>query len=199
VLSNPGSSVRLAGFRLMEAGLEAKPTIEALLHMLQIACKTGITLSEVGNNESAACVLGCAAKYEEALRNVDDPEGQHLHARARVTIVYFSSRMEAAWREKNEGLATFMADKITENDRQLALLSTRDREVLVAKFLDIGKSILRACTQSGKPLSEGDKAHDALRWLKKAFQVIEPLDCSATAELLQLKQSVLRSLGKMWI
>ncbi|KAI9566962.1 meiosis protein SPO22/ZIP4 like-domain-containing protein [Boletus coccyginus] len=217
------AALRLAGFRLMEAGLEAQPTIEvcaplyppitALLHMLQIACKTGITLSAAGNNESAACVLACAAKvhyffhcvplgshccvqYEEALRNVDDPEGQHLHARARVTIVYFSSRMEAAWKENNEGLATFMADKITENDRQLALLSTRDREVLVAKFLDIGKSILRACTQSGKPLAEGDKAHDALRWLKKAFQVIEPLDCSATPELLELKRSVLRSLAR---
>lgn len=66
---------------------------------------------EVGNNESAACVLACAAKviiyltsslrvltvrqYEEALRNIDDPGDQHLHARARVTIVYFSSRMEA--------------------------------------------------------------------------------------------------------
>ncbi|KAH0838692.1 hypothetical protein J3R83DRAFT_7020 [Lanmaoa asiatica] len=199
------AALRLAGFRLMEAGLEAKPTIEALLHVLQIACKTGIALSEAGNNESAACILACAAKYEEALRNTDDPDGQHLHARARVTTVYFSSRMEAAWRDKNEGLATFMADKITgsnpstirkaarlivlcvENDRQLALLSIRDREVLVAKLLDIGKSILRACTQSGKPLADGNKAHDALQWLKKAFQIIDMLDCSATPELLELK------------
>ncbi|KAG9314764.1 meiosis protein SPO22/ZIP4 like-domain-containing protein [Chiua virens] len=190
------AALRLAGFRLMEAGLEAKSNIQALLHVLQIACKTGIMLSEVGNNETAASVLACAAKYEEALRNVDDPEGQHLHARARVTTVYFSSRMEAAWREKNDGLATFMADKITENDRQLALLSIRDREVLVDKFLEIGKSALRTCTQSGNPLAEGNKAHDALRWLRKAFQIIEPLDCSATPELLELKRSVLRSLAR---
>ncbi|KAF8446396.1 hypothetical protein L210DRAFT_982867 [Boletus edulis BED1] len=196
------AALRLAGFRLMEAGLEAKPTVEGLLHILQIACKTGITLSEVGNNESAACVLASAAKYEEALRNMDDPEGQHLHARAQVTIVYFSSRMEVAWRENNEGLATFMADKITGSTPpsmiklQLALLSMRDREVLVAKLLDIGKSILRACAQSGKPLAEGERAHDALRWLKKAFQIIEPLECSATPELLELKRSVLRSLAR---
>jgi len=150
---------------------------------------------------------------------MDDPDGQHLHARARVTIVYFSSRMEVAWREKNEGLATFMADKITgsglqrdqtcrvgrliplctENDRQLALLSIRDREVLVGKLLDIGKAILRTCTRSGKPLEEGNKAQEALRWLKKAFQVIEQLNGSATPELLELKRSVLRSLGKTWI
>ncbi|KAF8845524.1 SPO22-domain-containing protein [Paxillus ammoniavirescens] len=190
------AALRLAGFRLMEAGLEARPDTEALLHILQIASKTGSTLSEVGNNESAASVLACAAKYEEALRNVDDPDGQHQHAKARVTAVYFSSRMEAAWKEKNEGLAMFMADKITENDRHLGLLSVRDRELLVSKLLDIGKSILRACNQSGKLLSEGSKAPDALRWLKKAFQVIEPLDCSATPKLLELKRSVLRSLAR---
>lgn len=60
----------------------------------------------------------------------------------------------------------------------------------MAKLLDIGKSILRACAQSGKPLAEGNKAHDALPWLKKAFQIIEPLDCLATPELLELKVRV---------
>ncbi|KIJ21375.1 hypothetical protein PAXINDRAFT_94968 [Paxillus involutus ATCC 200175] len=207
------AALRLAGFRLMEAGLEARPDTEALLHILQIASKTGSMLSEVGNNESAASVLACAAKviisspnlfvgtyqflqYEEALRNIEDLDGQHQHAKARVTAVYFSSRMEASWKEKNEGLAMFMADKITENDRHLGLLSVRDRELLVSKLLDIGKSILRACNQSGKLLSEGSKAPDALRWLQKAFQVIEPLDCSATPKLLELKRSVLRSLAR---
>ncbi|KAF9229785.1 hypothetical protein BS17DRAFT_688278 [Gyrodon lividus] len=87
-----------------------------------------------------------------------------------------------AWKEKNEGLAMFMADKITDNSR--CFLS---RELLVSKLLDIGKSILRVCNQSGKSSAEGSKAPDALRWLKKAFQVIEPLDCSATPELLELK------------
>ncbi|KIK99445.1 hypothetical protein PAXRUDRAFT_30503 [Paxillus rubicundulus Ve08.2h10] len=207
------AALRFAGFRLMEAGLEVKPDTEALLHILQIASKTGSTLSEAGNNKSAASVLACAAKviifspnllvgtyqflqYEEALRSIDDSDGQHQHAKARVTAVYFSSRMEAAWKEKNEGLAMFMADKITENDRHLGLLSVRDRELLVSKLLDIGKSILRACHQNGKLLSEGSKAPDALRWLKKAFQVIEPLDCSATPKLLELKRSVLRSLAR---
>lgn len=67
---------------------------------------------ELGNSESAACILASAAKviiscsafssaltvtvqYEEALRNMDDPDGHYVHARARVTTVYFSSRMEA--------------------------------------------------------------------------------------------------------
>ncbi|KIJ58775.1 hypothetical protein HYDPIDRAFT_102026, partial [Hydnomerulius pinastri MD-312] len=92
-----------------------------------------------------------------------------------------------AWREKNEGLATFMAEKIT--GLQLALLSARDvsRELLVSKLLDIGKSILRGCNQGGKSLAEGSKAPDALWWMKKAFQLIEPLDCSVNPELVELK------------
>lgn len=69
-----------------------------------------------------------------------------LGVAALIYIVIFGMTCTQAWREKNEGLATFMADKITgstpqhdqirkaaglillrtENDRQLALLSIRD-------------------------------------------------------------------------
>ncbi|KAL4071139.1 hypothetical protein V8B97DRAFT_2024035 [Scleroderma yunnanense] len=193
-----------ACFRLMEAGLEAKPSIEALLHMLQIASKTGSTLSgttfhlmagvELGNSESAASVLISAAKYEEALRNHDDPDRTHQLSKARVTTLYFSSRMEAVRLSSphgvmalilidlcNEGLATFMADK---------------RELLATKLLDIGKSILRTCHQGGKLITEGNRAPDALRWMQKAFQVIEPLACTSSPELAELKRSVLRSLAR---
>jgi len=62
LVSLDAMSVRLAGFRLMEAGLEPKPDIEgpekrqvvlccrssfipALLHILRLASKTGATLS----------------------------------------------------------------------------------------------------------------------------------------------------------
>ncbi|KIO03245.1 hypothetical protein M404DRAFT_625830 [Pisolithus tinctorius Marx 270] len=190
------AALRLAGFRLMEAGLEAEPSIQALLHMLQVASKTGSALSELGNSESAASVLTCAAKFEEALRNHSDPDRTHEHSKARVTTLYFSSRMEAAWREKNEGLAMFMADKITDNDKQLALLSTRDRELLASKLLDIGKSILRTCHQGGKLMADGNRAPDALRWMQKAFQVIEPLECTPNSELAELKRAVLRSLAR---
>ncbi|KAG2135130.1 meiosis protein SPO22/ZIP4 like-domain-containing protein [Suillus clintonianus] len=176
------AALRLAGFRLMEAGLEPKPDAEALLHILQIASKTGATLSELGHNDTASSVLGCAAKYEEALRNIDDPSGTNHQAKACVTAVYLSTRMEAAWREGNEGLAAFMADKIT--------------ETLATKLLDIGKSLLRSCYQDSKSAPEENKAQDAIRWMQKAFSVIEPLDCATNAELVELKRSVLRSLGK---
>ncbi|KAH7925693.1 SPO22-domain-containing protein [Leucogyrophana mollusca] len=190
------AALRLAGFRLMEAGLEPKPGIEALLHVLQIASKAGSTLSELGNTDTAASVLACAAKYEEMLRSLDDPQDTHQQAKARVTTVYYSTRMEAAWREKNEGLANFMSDKVTENDRRLALLSNRDRELLASKLLDIGKSQLRDCYQSGTASMEGVNASDALRWMQKAFSMIEPLDCSESPGLAELKRSVLRSLAR---
>lgn len=131
------AALRLAGFRLMEAGLEPKPDTEALLHILHIASKTGATLSELGHNDTASSVLGCAAKYEEALRNIDDPSGTNHQSRACVTAVYFSTRMEAAWREGNEGLAAFMADKITENDGRLVLLSNHDVSPIRSTFLMI--------------------------------------------------------------
>ncbi|KAG0701956.1 meiosis protein SPO22/ZIP4 like-domain-containing protein [Suillus ampliporus] len=190
------AALRLAGFRLMEAGLEPKPDIEALLHILQIASKAGATLSEFGHNDTASSVLGCAAKYEEALRNIDDPSGTNQQAKACVTAVYLSTRMEAAWREGNEGLAAFMADKITENDGRLVLLSYHDRETLATKLLDIGKSLLRSCYQDSKSAPEESKAQDAIRWMQKAFSVIEPMDCTTHTELAELKRSVLRSLAR---
>ncbi|KAG2129719.1 meiosis protein SPO22/ZIP4 like-domain-containing protein, partial [Suillus bovinus] len=209
------AALRLAGFRLMEAGLEPKPDTEgweedqnsrvivahfvlsALLHILQIASKTGATLSELGHNDAASGVLGCAAKYEEALRNIDDPSGTNQQARACVTTVYLSTRMEAAWREGNEGLAAFMADKVTgfPFGRHASHGKHFQRETLATKLLDIGKSLLRSCYQDSK-LTEESKANEAIRWMQKAFAVIEPLDCVTNAKLAELKRSVLRSLAR---
>lgn len=86
------AALRLAGFRLVEAGLESKPGIEALLHVLQMASKTGATLSgikvvlppliirlslnfatmkpsDIGRNDAAASVLTSAAKVVRLTRD----------------------------------------------------------------------------------------------------------------------------------
>jgi len=92
------------------------------------------------------------------------------------------------------------------------MLITFQREILATKLLDIGKSILRSCYDDSGSAPEESKAQDAIRWMQKAFSVIEPLDCSTNAELAELKvrgfqhsdlfslnpwqRSVLRSLGK---
>lgn len=64
------------------------------------------------------------------------------------------------------------------------------RETLATKLLDIGKSLLRSCYQDSKSASEETKANEAIRWMQKAFSVIEPLDCATNLELAELKVSI---------
>jgi len=78
-----------------------------------LASKTGATLSEAGNGDVAGSVLASAARFEELLRNAEDADGTHRVDRACATIVYFSARMEAAWKEGNHSVAAFMSQKIT--------------------------------------------------------------------------------------
>jgi len=56
------AALRLAAFRLVEAGMEIKPEIESLIHVLQLASKTGMALADLGNTSAAASVLSSAAK-----------------------------------------------------------------------------------------------------------------------------------------
>ncbi|EIW86072.1 hypothetical protein CONPUDRAFT_45846, partial [Coniophora puteana RWD-64-598 SS2] len=101
--------------------------------------------------------------------------------------------LDKAWRERNDGLATFMSEKIVDNANYLAFLPPRDRELLASKLLDIGKAILRAANQGAKSGLEGPV--NAIRWLQRAFSVIEPLDAT-THGLAELKRSILRSLAR---
>ncbi|KAK0440725.1 hypothetical protein EV421DRAFT_1814595, partial [Armillaria borealis] len=208
------AALRLAAFRLVEAGLEPKPGIESLLHVLQMASKTGATLSELGNIDIAGSVLTSAAKFEELLRNAPDPDGTHRQARARAIVVYFSSRMEAvgflpamptqpvliilpfqAWKEGNHTVADFMSTKITDDDQRLALLPPHDRTLLATKFHGIGKAILKS---HATPDNNGTKPADAVVWLQKAFTMADQLDDSAVSGVPQLKISMLRTLARAY-
>ncbi|EGN94196.1 hypothetical protein SERLA73DRAFT_115156 [Serpula lacrymans var. lacrymans S7.3] len=103
--------------------------------------------------------------------------------------------MEAAWREKNDGLATFMADKITGYLRA-CFLTDHKREMLASKLLEIGKSFLRNSYQSSTGVRDiAVKALDAVRWMQKAFSVVEPMDSSATAGIAELKVSDVNARG----
>ncbi|KAF9467007.1 hypothetical protein BDZ94DRAFT_1212000 [Collybia nuda] len=161
------AALRLAAFRLVEAGLELKPGIETLLHILQLASKTGTTLSETGSHDVAASVLTSAAKFEELLRNMEDLDGSHRPAIACGTIVYFSSRMEAAWKERNYTVADFMSQKIT-GPSQVSSFVSIQRQLLALKFHHIGKAILKEPDSSG-PV-------DAVIWLQKSFSLADQLE-----------------------
>jgi len=172
------------------AGLETKPGIENLLHVLQLASKTGVALSEVGCHDVAASVLTSAAKFEELLRNVDDPDGTYRRAIACGTVVYFSSRMEAAWKEQNQTVAEFMSQKITDDDHRLSLLAPHDRQLLASKFHEIGKSMLKE--------PDITRPADVVIWLQKAFSLADQLEDAVTPGLAELKISILRTLARAY-
>ncbi|KAI1789167.1 meiosis protein SPO22/ZIP4 like-domain-containing protein [Ganoderma leucocontextum] len=182
------AALRLAGFRLIEAGIEQQPSIDSLIHVLQLASKVGASLADVGEPNLAAGVLGSAAKYEESLRAAEDPQGEHAQSRARAVILYYSSRMEAAWQEGNAGVAEFMLEKITDSDHYLSLLTPSDRITLAGKLLAIGKGVLKT-TMPSDPT--GDSPKDSIKWIQRAFSIVEPLDDAADPGKGQLKVSPL--------
>ncbi|KAJ7461286.1 hypothetical protein B0H11DRAFT_119781 [Mycena galericulata] len=208
-------ALRLAAFRLIEAGLELKPGIEsvylaqfdsilcflivnlnqALVHVLQLASKTGATLAEAGSGDVAGSVLTSAARFEELLRNAEDPDGTHRVDRACATIVYFSSRMEAAWKEGNHSVAAFMSQKITDDEQRLSLVPPHDRERLACKLHEIGKSVLKA--QAGGAAGSNE-APEAVTWLQKAFAIADQLDDAAGLGIAELKIAILRTMARAY-
>ncbi|KAI0662358.1 meiosis protein SPO22/ZIP4 like-domain-containing protein [Cubamyces menziesii] len=189
------AAMRLAGFRLIEAGMEHKPGIQTLVHLLQLASKAGASLADVGETTLAAGVLGSAAKYVDLLRVADDPENGYEQARARAIILYYSSRMEVAFREGNSGVAEFMLEKVSENDQYILLLTSSDRRTLAGKLLGIGKGMLRRNTQ-GEHTENG--TGDTVKWIQKAFSIIEPLEDTVDAGDSQLRRSILRTLARAY-
>lgn len=61
------------------------------------------------------------------------------------------------------------------------------RELLAAKLLEIGKSILRGNSGEASGSGDGVKAQDAVRWMQKAYNVIEQLDNIVTPGMAELK------------
>ncbi|TFK48044.1 hypothetical protein OE88DRAFT_1810744 [Heliocybe sulcata] len=213
------AALKYAAYRLIEGGLESKPGAETLVHMLQLASKVGSALSgqseaspkqrsinsmrsmksllETGKRDAAARVLMSAAKYEELLRTTDDQVGKHAEAAAQATMIYYASRMEAAWREGNDGVAQFMLQKITDNESQLSLLQPLDRERIASKLLEVGKSFLRSVAGDAGAV-DPKAARDSVVWMQKAFTMIEHLEDAVSPGLRELKRSILRSLARAY-
>ncbi|KAJ8488783.1 hypothetical protein ONZ51_g3351 [Trametes cubensis] len=155
-----------------------------------------VCAANVGETTLAAGVLGSAAKYVDLLRVADDPENGYEQARARAIILYYSSRMEVAFREGNSGVAEFMLEKVSaENDQYILLLTSSDRRTLAGKLLGIGKGMLRRNTQ-GEHTENG--TGDTVKWIQKAFSIIEPLEDTVDAGDSQLRRSILRTLARAY-
>ncbi|KAJ3794551.1 meiosis protein SPO22/ZIP4 like-domain-containing protein, partial [Lentinula aff. detonsa] len=191
-------ALRLAAFRLVEAGLEGKPGLEsaaALIHVLGLASKTGATLSALGQYDVAASVLTSAAKYEEMMRVEDDPDGTYRHSKTCVRTVYFSCRMESAWQEGNFTVAEFMAQKLM--SKLFCTRESKNRVVLAAKLHRIGKTILQ-----DQAVKAHGKASDAIVWLRKAFGIVDQEEANPGALELKVRRSsvisILRTLGEAY-
>ncbi|KAI9460127.1 hypothetical protein BJY52DRAFT_1222744 [Lactarius psammicola] len=180
------AALRLAGFRLIEAGLPEDLDVDCLVHMLQLASKTGATLADSGKYELASSVLTSAAKFEQCLRNADDPKNIHRQSIAQATVVYYCSRMEAAWKEGNDSVAQYMLRSITVSP------FCPQRELLASKVLRIGKSILISEDRDNDPKIDA-RAEEAVKWLQKAFSLAEHLDDTLTAGAADLKVGFLFS------
>ncbi|KAI5118182.1 hypothetical protein M0805_004995 [Coniferiporia weirii] len=198
------AALRLSGFRLIEAGIEEKPGVETLINVLQLASRTGTALSECGKNDVAASVLGNAAKFEEQLRNTEDITiCAYDQAKARATVLYYHSRMLTAWRGGNDAIAQFMLEKITESDeKRLSFITVPDRELLAAKILEIGKSILKAASRAPESgtiaLADSRRIQDSVRWIQKAFTLVEKMEDAETPGMAELKRGILRSLARAY-
>ncbi|KJA20853.1 hypothetical protein HYPSUDRAFT_68178 [Hypholoma sublateritium FD-334 SS-4] len=183
------AALRLAAFRLVEAGLEAKLRTETLVHMLQLASKAGSALSEIGDSAAALRVLTSAAKFEEQLKATNDPDETNRRATACAIVMYHSTRMEAAWKEGNHTAADYMSRKI------VGTLKLSLRELLAHKFYHIGRSFLTESTD------EGSKAGDAIQWLQRAFTIVDQLEDTPTPGIPGLKVcsiSILRTMARAY-
>ncbi|THH10579.1 hypothetical protein EW145_g1240 [Phellinidium pouzarii] len=163
-------------------------------------------------------------RFEEQLRNTEDANNSaYDQAMARATVLYYSSRMLTAWRDGNDAIAQFMLEKITgtacqttlfwklylygisyseSDEKRLSLITVPDRELLAARMLEIGKSILKASSRGSgdgaAALADSRRAQDAVRWIQKAFTLVEKMEDTETPGMAELKRGILRSLARAY-
>ncbi|EUC65587.1 SPO22/ZIP4-like meiosis protein [Rhizoctonia solani AG-3 Rhs1AP] len=203
------ASLRLAAFRLIEAGSDVPPTVESLVHLLQLASKTATALSGC-DDDRARSVMMSAADYESQLKNLRDDD-RDVPNKESATAQYYCGRMETAWKDGNESVAFFMLEQATD-ERRLDLMPTPDVEEILGRAIEIGKTILRqswdkesgadvmtpASTQDVTSYADGKTAAVAVKWLQKTFQVLERVEHTDKSKLGPLREALLRSLARAY-
>ncbi|KAJ8703329.1 sporulation-specific protein 22, variant 2 [Pleurotus ostreatus] len=162
-------------------------------------------------------------QYEDMLKGSDDPTGAHRQSKACATVVFLSTRMEAAWKEGNHSMAEYMAQRITgtiitshsigmlasaeilihvmlsdDDEQRLTLLPPHQRELLAIKLHNIGKSMLKGDSRQNGSVTDGTKAQDAVKWLQKSYTIVEQLEGPDTPGIAELKIAILRSLARAY-
>ncbi|CAE6532105.1 unnamed protein product [Rhizoctonia solani] len=201
--------LRLAAFRLIEAGTDVPPTVESLVLLLQLASKTATALSEC-NDDRARSVMMSAAEYESLMKNLKEDDRDIL-SKESATAQYYCGRMDAAWKDGNEGVAFFMFEQATD-ERRLDILPVPDVEEILGRAVEIGKALLRkswskepetstttpASTQDAASAVDSKTAVVAIKWLQKTFQVLERVEHDDRSSLRSLREALLRSLARAY-
>ncbi|QRV91649.1 G-protein alpha subunit [Ceratobasidium sp. AG-Ba] len=196
------ASLRLAAFRLVEAGTSSPPTVESLVHLLQLASKAAAALSDC-DDDRAQQVLMTAADYEVLVKELaakdDDRNVQQKTESA--TVQYYCSRMDAAWKEGNEGVAYFMLEQATD-ERRLDDMPLTEVEEVIGRATQIGKGLLRKAwgnVAEPEAVADSKMGLNAVKWLQKAFQTLERVaGDEGNMNWAALREAVLRSLARAY-
>ncbi|KAG8907771.1 hypothetical protein FRB99_002270 [Tulasnella sp. 403] len=187
--------VRLLSYRLIEAGMERRPTVSTMIRVLQLATKTASALTACDEMNYASGVLTRAAKLEQDLKDVEDPNNENTKSKAGAIASYYSSRMEGACKENNESVAWFMLGKAA--DKQiLQYLESSDIESLSAKVLDMGRLFLKSDKEE-----KAEFAEVAVKWLQQSLSMAEIADRNVENQrpsVLALKRAILRALARAY-
>ncbi|KAG9017874.1 hypothetical protein FRB93_004685 [Tulasnella sp. JGI-2019a] len=192
--------LRLASYRLIEAGMHRDAGIQTLIHVLQLATKAASALFECEEANRAGSILTRAADLEARLQKAEDPTNEFGRAKAGAIVSYYSSRMEGAWREDNEPVSFFMLKQAT-SDQQIQHLIPGDIELLATKVFDQGKSLLyiNDLSEHGQvDAPAAQRAAVSVKWLQQALRLSEALNAQALMGNPRLKNGILRSLARAY-
>ncbi|KAG9223489.1 hypothetical protein CCMSSC00406_0006981 [Pleurotus cornucopiae] len=232
------AGLRLAGFRLVEAGLEPNPEIASKmslcprgpnetakdsrsqhwftfsswqarqeLHYQNMEAKMQrprfylvlrrLVMSRRSIFRSAWLIKRkCGGgQYEDMLKGSDDPTGAHRQSKACATVVFLSTRMEAAWKEGNHSMAEYMAQRITGT---IITSHSIDDDEQRLTLLPPHQSMLKGDSRQNGSVTDGTKAQDAVKWLQKSYTIVEQLEGPDTPGIAELKIAILRSLARAY-
>ncbi|KAF8708275.1 Meiosis protein SPO22/ZIP4 like, partial [Rhizoctonia solani] len=207
------ASLRLAAFRLIEAGSDVPPTIESLVHLLQLASKTATALSECNDDRARSIMISAADlesdQYESQLKNLKTDD-RDISKKEYATAQYYCGRMDVAWKDGNESVGFFMFEQATD-ERRLSTMSIPEIEEILGRALEIGKAALSRswdketdtdvttpAAQSISSTADVKAATIGVKWFQKILQVLERVKHNERSSLPSLRETLLRSLARAY-
>ncbi|OLN95249.1 Regulator of drug sensitivity 2 [Colletotrichum chlorophyti] len=161
----------------------AKTQLADVVHLMKLALKTGKTCLDDDNTRLASLVFQKAAAYNAALGKMQEEMlgPDDLAECKRLEVEYFIMRTALSWKENSMETAEFMYGKGT---HQLGSLDPSSAEKMAEVLFEIGKSLSK---KNDFPL--------AVRWLERAYEVINGQDLDLLSrDAIELRLAVCQAL-----